>query len=117
MTLQECYQKMGGNYSDVKSRLIKEERIEKFVIRFLEDDSFQKLCEARAAENPGEVFRAVHTLKGVSQNLGFTRLFEACHVMTEAVRGGVKLENEALFDAVVKEYDTTVNCIKMYYVQ
>ena len=69
---------------------------------------------ARAAKNDDEVFRAVHTLKGVSQNLGFARLYEACYSMTEAVRGGVKLENEALFDAVAKEYQATVDCIKMY---
>lgn len=114
MTLQECYQKMGGDYTDAKRRLIKEERIEKYVIRFLKDDSFQRLCDARAARNDEEVFRAVHTLKGVSQNLGFARLYEACYSMTEAVRGGVKLENETLFDTVAKEYQATVDCIKMY---
>ena len=61
-----------------------------------------------------EIFHAIHTLKGISQNLGFTKLYETCLAMTEAVRGGVKLENEALFDAVEKEYQTTVDCIKMY---
>ena len=114
MTLQECYLEMEGNYADVKSRLTKDERIEKYMIRFLNDDSFLKLCEAKDAGNDQEVFRAVHTLKGVCLNLGFQKLYQTCHVMTEAVRGGVKLENEALFSDVENAYHLTVDCIKRY---
>lgn len=112
--LRECYQKMNGNYEDVKTRLVKEERIEKFVVRFLKDDSYQLLCKARAAEDYEEVFRAVHSLKGASLNLGFTRLYGACSRLTEAVRGGKKPEDETLYEAVEREYRVTVAAIEEY---
>ena len=114
MTLQECYEKMGGNYEDVISRLTKEERITKYTIKFLEDTTFRSLCEAREANDHEAVFREIHTLKGVSQNLGFAKLYEACHIMTEAVRGGVELQEEALFEAVSAVYFETIEVIKEY---
>lgn len=112
MTLQDFYQTIGGNYDEVMRRLTKEERIRKFVIRFLEDDSFDKLCEAKEKGDDLEVFHAVHTLKGISLNLGFKGLYEACSEMTDAVRGGIKLQNEALYEAVCNKYHKTVINIK-----
>ena len=114
MTLQECYQKMGGDYEEVLSRLTKEERIEKFMLKFLEDTSFEALCEARKAANHKDVFRMVHTLKGVSQNLGFEKLYLASDAMTEAVRGGVELQDESLFVAVKKAYEDVIEAICAY---
>ena len=48
MTLKECYQKMGGNYDEVFSRFRKEERVQKFVLKFLNDKSYELLCESYA---------------------------------------------------------------------
>ena len=114
MTLQECYEKMGGNYEEVLSRLTKEERIEKFMLRFLEDHSFEELCKALEEKNYEEVFRMVHTLKGVSLNLGFISLYQASEKMTEAVRGGVPLSDESLFREVEQSYCQTMEAIKTY---
>ena len=114
MTLQECYEKMGGDYADVLKRLTRVERIEKFLMRFLEDTTFEALCEAIAAEDDFEVFRMIHNLKGVSQNLGFTKLYLASNAMTEAVRGGKRLEDESLFQEVKKAYKETLDVIKEY---
>ena len=114
MTLQECYLKMNGDYEDVCKRFTKEERISRFVLKFLEDSTFQMLCEAMESKDYQEVFRAIHTMKGVSQNLGFTKLYEACHAMTEAVRGGVPLEDENLFADVKRVYEKTIEVIREY---
>ena len=114
MTLQECYEKMGSDYADVLARLAKEDRIEKYMVKFLEDPTYEMLCEARKEEDDNAVFLAIHTLKGVSQNLGFTRLYEVSHVMTEAVRGGVKLQDESMFEAVQGAYFMTIEVIKEY---
>lgn len=40
-----------------------------------------------AAGDAKEAFVAAHTLKGVSQNLGFDNLYEPAVVVTEALRG------------------------------
>lgn len=114
MTLQECYEKIGGDYAEVSARLTKDERIAKYVVKFLEDPTYQMLCEAREAGDDKAVFLAIHTLKGVSQNLGFGRLYEASYEMTEAVRGGVKLQDESLFEAVRDAYCETIDVIKEY---
>lgn len=114
MTLQECYEKIGGDYAEVLERLTKEDRIEKYAVKFLEDTTYRMLCEAKKAEKYNEVFLLIHTLKGVSQNLGFTKLYEACYEMTEAVRGGRKLQDEALFDAVSERYFVVVEVLKQF---
>ena len=105
---------MGSDYAEVLVRLTKEERIEKYVVKFLEDTTYQELCKAKEAGDYKAVFLAIHTLKGVSQNLGFGKLYEASYELTEAVRGGVKLQDEALFDAVSVAYAKTVGVIKQY---
>lgn len=114
MTLQECYEKMGGSYAEVLERLTKEERIEKFMLRFLEDTSYKELCMALEEKNYEEVFRLVHTLKGVALNLGFTSLYVSSDKMTEAVRGGVPLLDHSLFLDVERSYRQTTEAIKLY---
>ena len=71
MQLEECYESFGGSYKDVKLRLVKDELISRLVIKFLADQSYDKLVAAMEQKDYGEAFRSVHTLKGVSQNLSF----------------------------------------------
>ena len=114
MTLQKCYEKIGGDYAEVLGRLTKEERIEKFMLRFLEDSSFMELCKAKENRDWELVFRMIHTLKGVSLNLGFMDLYLASDKMTEAVRGGEPLLDENLFLEVERTYHQTVDAITAY---
>lgn len=45
MDIKECYRKMGGDFDDVMQRLGNESFIQRFVIRFLDDPSFQMIKE------------------------------------------------------------------------
>ena len=72
MNLQECYEALGGDFEDVLSRLRSEKLVQKFVLKFLNDKSFDLLCSSLEEENYEEAFRASHTIKGVCQNLRFT---------------------------------------------
>lgn len=114
MTVQECYEKMGGDYNDVVSRLRTDDRIKRFLIKVAEDASFNNLCENLAAHNIAEAFRAAHTLKGVCANLSITMLCRSATAMTEMLRG--KTEYSTDFDAclerVKEDYAITVECIK-----
>ena len=74
MMLEELYQEIAGNYQDIRERLRKEERIEKFVLLFLKDTSYQDMLQAWEQGNLETAFRAVHTLKGVCMNLSFDKL-------------------------------------------
>lgn len=88
MTLEEMYQEIEGNYSDILDRLRKEERIEKFVLLFLKDSSFQTFRQAMDQGDTEEAFRAVHTLKGVCMNLSFDSLYRISSEITEYLRAG-----------------------------
>lgn len=108
MTLRECYEKLQGDYEGTLGRLCSEKLVEKFALKFLADDSFAHLEESMEVGNYSEAFRAAHTLKGVSLNLGFTKLYEVSDEITEALRAGEKPENEALLGKVREEYERTV---------
>ena len=58
----------------------------KFIGKFSSDPSFQLLSDSLKAGSYEEAFRAAHTLKGVSQNLSFTKLYQSSHEITEALR-------------------------------
>ena len=76
MTMQECYKAIGGNYEAVLGRLHSEALIQRFTLKFLEDQSYLQLKQALENKNYEDAFRRAHTLKGVCQNLSFDRLYE-----------------------------------------
>lgn len=114
MTLDECYQKLGGNYSDVISRLRSERLVHKFVLKFLDDGNFDLLRRSLCEENVDDAFRAAHTIKGMCQNLGFSRLEASVVPLTEALRAGSIPEGRRLFEPVAEDYEITVNAIREY---
>lgn len=112
MTLQEFYSAIGGDYEGVLSRLLKEERIMKYVLKFLDDTSYGSLCSKIADGDYEEAFRASHTIKGVASNLGFKRLFDSSHALTEELRGGNAPANMDNFERVKADYEETVAAIR-----
>ena len=114
MTLQECYGAMGANYDEVLGRLRSERLIQKFVLKFLEDPSYQLLCQSMADGDLDTAFRASHTIKGVCQNLGFTRLGQSSHELTEALRAGDAASAAGLLDQVKADYAQTMDAIRAF---
>lgn len=114
MNVQECYQKIGGNYDDVMNRLRTDERIKKFLTKVADDQSYNNLCENLKNGNMEEAFRAAHTLKGVCLNLSLTRLYNSASAMTEALRGKTEYlpEFDALLQKVSEDYELTVGGIR-----
>lgn len=112
MTIQECYALIGADYESLLRRLEKEERILRFLSRFLEEGSFTALRTALAAQNAEEAFRAAHSLKGVCMNLELTALYNASSALAEALRGGVITPAAGpLFEQVSQDYQTAVKYI------
>jgi len=112
MTIQECYAAFGGDYQDVMARLMTEDRVQRFVLRFLSDKSYDDLCAAMDAGDIETAFRAAHTLKGVCQNLSFTQLYESSHAMTELLRGGDLSGAQQLQQRVAADYGQTRDAIQ-----
>ena len=86
MTMQQCYKAIGGNYEAVLGRLHSEALIQRFTLKFLEDQSYLQLKQALENKNYEDAFRSAHTLKGVCQNLSFDRLYEVSNELTELLR-------------------------------
>jgi HPt (histidine-containing phosphotransfer) domain-containing protein len=87
MTIQEFYASIGVEMADITRRLGSERIAQKFVLRFPKDQSYNELKAAIEAGNTEAVFRAAHTLKGVSLNLGIEPLGKLVSKLTDQVRG------------------------------
>ena len=86
MNLKDCYIKFGGDFDEVLGRLRREQIVQKFVYKFLDDKSFHLFETSMENKDYAEALRAVHTLKGICQNLAFTRLFESSNLVTKALK-------------------------------
>ncbi len=116
MTLQACYAAMGGNYQEVLGRLRSDRLIQKFVLKFLDDGSFDLLCRSLETGNLEEAFRAAHTIKGMCQNLSFTALERSSSELTEALRGASTPDAATweLLDRVRQDYLRTADAIRAF---
>ena len=65
MTMQECYEAIGGNYEAVLGRLHSEALIRRFALKFLEDQSYIQLKQA--LEKVLEVYEM--TIEGIKKGL------------------------------------------------
>lgn len=115
MTLQECYEKMGANYDEVKRHLLKDERIQKILLLFLKDPSYTSLKTAMESGDRETAFRAAHTLKGISLNLGLTALQKSSSELSEALRNDPPAENaQALYETLIPDYDRVASAIRQF---
>ena len=119
MQLRECYAAFGGDYDSVSDRIPKTEIIEMFLIKFLSEPSYGNLCEALENEKYEEAFRAAHSLKGVSANLGFKVLGKSSSDLTEYLRekssnqiDSVKCKE--LLEKVSGDYRVVIDAIKEF---
>lgn len=117
MLLKECYDAFGGSYESVKERISKDEIIKKFVIKFLSEPSYGELCDALETEDYETAFRAAHSLKGVSDNLGFQKLGSSSSLLTECLRGKNeqqidKQQCKELFESVSEDYNEVMEAVR-----
>lgn len=117
MNIEECYEKMGGNYADASMRFPNVKIIEKFIGKFLEDKSFDTLCRNIECGNRNEAFRAAHTLKGICANLSFSKLLDSASRLTEELRP----ETSSISDKAIElladvrhDYEVTADAIRSY---
>lgn len=112
MTVQEFYVEVEGNYDEIMKRLRTDERVMKFVGMFAKDESYNTLVRTMQEGNIDEAFRAAHTMKGVCQNMAFTKLFQSSHAITEALRGKDMEQANKLLDQVTQDYQMVMDGIK-----
>lgn len=88
MELKDFYSQIGGNYDEVKQRLMDDKRVLKFLNKFLDTTDYEDLQQALAAENWEDAFRFSHNLKGMALNLSLGRLAESSCELCETMRHG-----------------------------
>lgn len=113
MTIQEFYESVGGNYSEVVGRFQMDVLVMKFLHIFPKDNSMATLSAAVDAQDAVEAFHAAHTLKGVALNLGLGNLAAASSDLTEALRGAAAMpENAAaMYQAVQDAYEHVIELL------
>ena len=119
MQLNECYKAFGGDYESVRKRIPGDKIIIKFLIKFLSEPSYEKLCRTLEEEDYKEAFRAVHSIKGISANLGFPALLDSSGMLTEYLREQDKHpvdKNKCMeyFDVITKDYKVVIDAVKMF---
>lgn len=102
MTVKEFYEQISGNYEDAVSRLLSDDLIRRFALKYLEDPSFDQLKNALIQEKAEESFKAAHTLKGVSKTLAFEWLGDHASRITEMLRKG-DLEQAVIYFPILEE--------------
>lgn len=110
MTLQECYVKIGGDYNDILHRFMNENMVRKFVLKFPQDNNMALFEESWAKKDYETAFRAMHTLKGVAVNLGFTALYNVSSALTEKLRSQEYDNLDGLIAGVIVMISNTGTC-------
>ena len=112
MNLKDCYIKFGGDFDEVLDRLRREQTVEKFVYKFLDDKSFNLFEQSMGNKDYAEALRAVHTLKGICQNLSFTRLFDSSSLVTKALKENDWNRAVDMMPQLSKDYREIIDVIK-----
>lgn len=113
MDLRECYESLGGSYEETLNRMFSETLVRKFLLKFPEDDTFEKLKKSFYANEDGSAFDAAHTLKGVALNLGLGDLARSVSALTELLRGGRKDGAEEAMQNVERDYAAAIGAIRL----
>lgn len=108
MTVPEFYETIHGDYEGVMSRLMKQERVLKYVGKFFNGAGLTELDKALAEQRWSDAFREAHSMKGMALNLGFSVLATSSSELCEALRSGEPVGDiPAMHDAVAKDYAET----------
>lgn len=114
MNLKDCYLKLGGDFDEVLGRLRREQTIQKFVYKFLDDKSFALFEASMEKKDYDEALRAVHTLKGICQNFSFTKLLESSTITTAALKENNWDKAADMIPQLTEDYYQTINAIEEY---
>ena len=109
MTLKEAYEKLGGDYADTTCR-IGEDMLLRLIGILLKDSNYTDICTWLKQQDYEAAFRAAHTLKGVTLNLGLSSLADKTAKLVETLRSVQDTNDIHLaftdFDSAYRDMDT-----------
>lgn len=114
-TISEYIRKLGTDVDGAVARFGGNiELYEKFVLRFTEDENFPKLKHAISESNKEEILFYAHTLKGVTGNFGFVRLYEISSDIVAKYRADDMESVRNLFPQLETAYEELIGVINDY---
>jgi len=119
MTVQELYERVGGNYENAKRIMMNDALIGRFVGKLTDDGSFARISAAAETMDAAELFEGAHAMKGVCANLGLDNLSRAASELAEEFRPGNPrtMSDDAVqakIDDILHMYNTAVEGIRQY---
>lgn len=113
MDLKTIYEMMPGDYDDAIARLRKEDRIQKYLLKFKEQDMVSKIKAALDIKNAEEAFLQAHTLKGLCANLSIMALGDSASELTESLRDKIiKDEVTGLYERLESDNDKVMKALE-----
>ena len=119
MTIKELYESIGGNYDSALRIMQMDRLIDRFIRKFLNEETFGKLVDAYEAQDGTGIFESSHAMKGVSANLGLDKLSAIAGEIADEFRPGRerKMDDAALaakMDELKVLYNKTQDGIRLY---
>ena len=103
----------GADVSGTMERFMNNEELYKRILKkFLDDASFTDAVKAKEAGNDEDAQMHVHTLKGVSANLGLTPIFTITEEMMQHFRSGDYQAAYGLFPSLEVKYKELLQIIE-----
>ncbi len=84
---------------------------EKFLLKFLEEERFQKLKDGIDNKDAEKAFEEAHTIKGVVSNLSLKKLSDSINPIVETLRAG-QLPTDIEVNTLKTIYDDTITIIQ-----
>ena len=107
--LEQFYSSVEADAGEIIARLGgMPQLVERFLGKFLSDESFGRLCAALDAGETKNAFREAHTLKGVCANLGIQSLYVKASAVTELLRAEKLDEAKQALPELAAEYKRVV---------
>ena len=119
MTIQELYDRIGGDYNQAIRVLRMDKLVDKHIRRLTVGGVPDSLIAAGETMDPTQLFETAHAVKGVCANLGLVRLSGLASDIAEEFRPG---NSRKMTDEEVREklqafaalYRTTADGIRQY---
>lgn len=112
MNLREFYQEAQGDYEETLGRIMKEERVTKYLTKFAASEPVMAIEKALESKDYETAFREAHNLKGVCLNLGLDSLHMVSSDLTESLRNGPTGDVNSFLERVKQEYDRISSLIQ-----